>query len=132
MKRMAYYKKLFFVGALWNWAAALLFLAAWRQIFNLLGMAELNYPIALHLFLALVIVFGIGYYWVSRDLGNNDNIVRLGIIGKTLVFIIILYHSIRGNVHWAMNTAGGVDLIFAILYLEFLSYKKKTGFASSG
>ena len=132
MERMAYYKKMFLAGALWNWAAVLVALIAWQKIFELMRMQELNCVAILHLALALVTVFGFGYYWVSRDLDNNDNIVRMGIMGKILVFLIILYHSVLGNISWITNLAGGVDLIFGILYLEFLLYKKKILPASSG
>ena len=125
MERMKYYKNLFFIGAIWNWAMTTPFFFFYKPIFSFLGMKEPVYPGNLQLFLALAFIFGLGYYWVSRDLENNDNIVKMGILGKTAVFVLMMYYVIIGNVHWIMIFPGVGDLIFAGFFVEFLLYKKK-------
>ena len=80
----------------------------------------------MQLAMSLVFVFGIGYYWVSKDLSKNHDIVKLGIIAKILVFMIFSYHYLTGNMPLLIALCGVVDLIFAILFLEFLMNMKKT------
>ncbi len=121
----AYYRNLFFVGAVWNWGASIVFFLFYKRIFTLFGMEIPLYPSILHLFVALVLVFGIGYYWVSRDIQKNNDIVRMGIIGKILVFLLFLFHSLFGNLHPLFIAAGAVDLVFAVLFIEFIISSKK-------
>ena len=71
MNLNSYYRSMFFIGALWNWGAAILFFFAFKPIFVWLGMKELDHPLIIQAYLLLVFVFGIGYFWVSRDLNKN-------------------------------------------------------------
>ena len=125
MERKSYYKWIFIIGALWNWAAGIQFFFWYDKVFARLNMAPLNYPAVMQLAMSLVFVFGIGYYWVSKDLSENHDIVKLGIIAKTLVFLIFAYHTLIGNMPLQLGLSGVVDLIFAVLFLEFLMNEKK-------
>ena len=125
MERKSYYKWLFIIGALWNWAAGIQFFFWYDQVFAHLNMMPLNYPAIMQLAMSLVFVFGIGYYWVSKDLSKNHDIVKLGIIAKFLVFMIFSYHYLIGNMPLLIALCGVVDLIFAILFLKFLMNMKR-------
>jgi len=125
MEREGYYKKLFFVGALWNWGATVPLFFFYGFIFTLLGEKVPVFPVWLQLFLALAFVFGIGYYWVSKDLSRVE-IVKMGAIGKILVFIIPLYYAIRGDIGWIVVGIVFVDLVFAVLFIEFLLRVRKS------
>ena len=120
MRDYKYYKKFFVVAAIWNWVASAVFFCWYRQIFSLFDMKPLIYPVIMQLFLALVFVFGLGYYWVGGDIEKNHGIVKMGIIGKLLVFILLLIHWIQGNIPFFIFAPGIVDLVFAILFIEFL------------
>ena len=120
MPRQSYYKKLFLLAAFWNWVATALFFVAWMPLFSLIGMTPPASPIFLHLFLALAFVFGIGYFWVSRDLFGNLAVVRMGILGKGAVFALMAFYWIKGAIPFLLVTTGVVDLIFAVLFAEFL------------
>ena len=120
MERGSYYKWLFIIAALWNWAAGVQFFFWYDPIFARLNMQALNYPAIMQLAMSLVFVFGIGYYWVSKDLSKNHDIVKLGIIAKVIVFLIFSYHYLFGNMPLMIALCGVVDLIFAILFIEFL------------
>lgn len=116
---------MFFIGAIWNWVATLTFAIGWKFLFPLFGMASPNYLVFYMLFLGLCFVYGIGYFWVSRDISSNHGIVRMGIIGKLLVFAGFLIAWVMGEVPLIIVGSGVVDLIFAILFIEFLkSYGK--------
>ena len=45
-------------------------------IFSFFNMKAIDYPGVMQLAVALVFVFGIGYYWVSKDISVNHD--RLG------------------------------------------------------
>jgi hypothetical protein len=125
MERKSYYKWLFIIGAIWNWGAGVLFFFWSDPIFSFLNMKALNYPAIMQLAMVLVFALGIGYYWVSKDISMNHDIVKVGIIAKTLAFLVLSYHSLVGNISPQIGLCGVVDLIFAILFLEFLISMKK-------
>lgn len=74
----------------------------------------------LQLFAWLVIVFGIGYFWVSRDPVANVPIIKLGMIGKLSVVLVSLACVLTGSVSWQMMLLVSVDLLYAILFWRAL------------
>ena len=127
MPKQDYYQKMFLIGAVWNWVATVTFFFGYKILFPLFGMAMPVYPVFFLMFLGACFLFGVGYYWVSRDLTKNHDIVRLGITGKFLVFVALFWAVIIGQIHFIFLGAGLVDLGFAILYIEFLRAAKKNG-----
>ena len=125
MNLKSYYRAMFFIGALWNWGAVILFWIAYKPIFAWLGMKELNYPVLMYAFLILVFFFGVGYFWVSQDINRNHDIVKLGAMAKTSLFILFAYYYLVGDVHLLVTMCLFVDLVFAILFTEFLMRVKK-------
>ena len=73
----------------------------------------------------MAFVFGIGYYWVSKDIHQNHAVVKMGIIGKIIVFVGLTADAVAGNISILLVGPGIIDLIFAILFIEFLSTAKK-------
>ena len=118
------YQRIFLVGALWNLLGAGLFFLFWRRAFDLFQLAPPNYLAFFQAWLALAFVFGIGYYYVSRDLYGNVNIVRLGIYGKTAFAIIFIYHVMFSNFHPVFLSGAIIDLVFVVLYIRFLTYAR--------
>ena len=125
MPKETYYKKMFFIGALWNWSVSLSFALGYKILFPLFGMELPNYLVFFMMFLGLVFVYGIGYFWVSRDINKNHDIVRMGIIGKLIVFVALLWAWVDGEVPVILVGAGIVDLIFTILFIKFLNTYKQ-------
>jgi hypothetical protein len=114
------YRWLFIAAALWNWLVALISLVADEEIRSLLRMPPGADSLNLHLSISCICLLGIGYYWVAKDVSRNHAIVRLGIIGKVAVFSILLGHAIRGDIPYTLAAPGVIDLVFAVLFLEFL------------
>lgn len=128
MKTTNYDKNLFIIASLWNFGAAI---PSWIGmllipdiLFPYFGM-----PIATSLFpfnamFSLIIVFGIGYLMVSENVTQNHAIIFTGMIGKVLFFcncLIALFIQ-QGNL--LLIFTGVVDLIFAVLFLQFLRKNK--------
>ena len=127
MQDHGYFKGMFTIAAIWNWSVALLFMTL--AIFNIeqLGLFLKIFPqnyLWFHLFLGVVIVFGIGYRWAGQDVIANRNIIKMGIIAKLWVFALIGYAWITGVVTILAAGAGTVDLIFSILFINVLRQTK--------
>lgn len=120
MSREAYYSKMFTIGAIWNMAATAILVAGYPFLFPRLDMDLPRYPVFFLLFLGVCFLFGIGYYWVGRDLGANHAIVWLGIVGKVMVFAGLAWAGLTGQINPVLVIPGVVDLVFAVLFGEFL------------
>lgn len=115
-----YYRKMFFIGALWNLAAAAVFLFFQKPLFAMFAMPPLDYPIFYQMVCVLVFAFGIGYYWVSLNLRDNRGLVKLAAALKIATFVFFVYYCAVGSLHWSFVGTGLVDLVFGILFIEFL------------
>lgn len=69
--------------------------------------------------------YGIGYIMVSRDITKNHGIIFIGVIGKILFFIDCIIALLLNEGNFFLLLTGSVDLIFAILFIEFLLAAKK-------
>jgi hypothetical protein len=120
--RPKYYRLMFLAAALWNALAAV-------AVLFLINKGNLRTPleaISQELLAAWLATFGLGYYWVNRDLSKNYDLVRLGAMGTLLVFVVFFGHLILGNITLRLVLPSLVDLLFGILFLEFLAcFKSK-------
>jgi len=124
------YRRLFFVAALYNLALGFVFLVFFNPLMLLFEMPiPPRESAAFHqMAIVLAMVFGFGYYMVSRNLYGNRGIVVLGIIGKALVFLLFLYHFIRSGLHFLVFLIGVGDLVFAALFCKFMAFaRNRTG-----
>jgi hypothetical protein len=121
-RRARYYRWLFVFAAMWNAlsACAVLFLLTsqkFRQDTGFPGSAD---TISLQLLASSLLVFGLGYYWVSRDLSRNRDLVKLGVTGKPLVILVFFAHALLHEIPWLVTVPSVVDALFGALFLEFL------------
>ena len=128
MDKKVYYRYLFIIGAIWNILASLSFILSsifMLSIFPTYGVAVPISMIWLQSFLFLVINLGIGYLIVSFDINKNHGIVVIGIIAKLGYFLISLIYFVIGDIGMSALLSASVDIIFSVLFLEFLiNYKK--------
>lgn len=127
MKRR-FYRLVFLTGALWNVLGGLYIAAASDQIFARAGMAPPSPPLYFHSWIALFMVFGIGYYLAFRDMQRHRNVVLLGTIGKLAFSSLCFYHlAVHGDqvpMFFLIPAAG--DLVFAALFSLFLASSPAT------
>jgi hypothetical protein len=120
------FNKVFFtIAALWNIGAVFIFGLFTQLLLPIFGMPEkIGSPVWFYQFLGLVLALGIGYFLASRDLKKYAPIVLLGIIGKTLVFVIGLYWFIKGIPDGGVSLEVFLifcgDLVWAILFIIIL------------
>ena len=125
-----FHRKVFFWGALWNIGAALTGLIFYNFQFRLFfGPESLTdnfyQALAFKMSMLAVILFGIGYYIVSKELTLNRAIVWLGMIAKTVLFFIFTYYFIDGKTTFAAFIVFFGDFIWAILFAMFLYQTRK-------
>jgi len=119
----SYCKRLFVVGALRNWSVALLLTTLAVLELGALSWFLNDIPesfLWFYLCMGIVAVFGLGYYWVASDVRRNRNIIKMGILGKTLVFVLIIPAWLRGEVTALSAAAAMVDLLFTVLFVDVL------------
>ena len=114
--------RIMFTTAAWfNWVAggAVAVNAGW--LFSLFGITPLpTESLFLQLFAWLVIVFGIGYFWASRDPAANVPVIKLGMLGKLSVVLVSLVCVLTGSVSWQIMLLMSADLLYAILFWRAL------------
>jgi len=122
-KKTGYYKTLFLISAIWNWLVSIPFFFFYDKIFSALKMLPLDYPVIIKLLMSLVFIFGLGYYWTSKNMSKNIPVIKMGTAGKIFIFLILYYYCvITKDIPIIFITPGIVDLIFAILFIEFLAH----------
>ncbi|MHA1797507.1 MAG: hypothetical protein ACTSVY_03575 [Candidatus Helarchaeota archaeon] len=114
-----YYRYLFLISGIWNMVASITFIFFYPWIFLFSGATMPSSPIWIRSFLILVLLFGVGYIMVSKNLRENRAVVILGAISKITVFFIFLYYTILGE-PILLLMFGIIDAIFACLFIEFL------------
>jgi hypothetical protein len=114
------WKYLFLSKAVINWAEVVGLLFGDQWIRELLNLKPLTNPEYLHMFIVLIFIFGIGYWWVGNDLSSNRDLVKLGICAQSLVFPVLVYHTVIGNLHPLYLIPGVIDQVYSILFGLFL------------
>ena len=120
----ANYKRVFFASALWNLVGGTFIIAATGWIFNSSGVA-VPFPAAYYYtWTAMILVFGLGYYCVYRDMFRNRDIVLMGVIGKTAFSAVFLYYFVShpGQIPVFFLIPIGGDLVFVVLFVMFLRF----------
>jgi hypothetical protein len=82
--KQGFYKTVFLVGAAYDMILGAVFFLAWRPIFDALGVESPGHVSYLHITTAYIFVQGLGYWYVSRNIIRNLDLVRLGIVYKAI------------------------------------------------
>lgn len=124
MKKIKYYKRLFFIASIWNIGAGIL---CWFGVnffreffFELFAMEIPPSQFAFNALFGFIIIFGIGFYLVFQDISKNHGLVFIGMLEKTLFFIICIVTMLLKEANILLVVVGIADLIFAFLFWEFL------------
>jgi len=129
MNKRKFYKLVFLSGALWNMAIGVIFtLLALFAFPTTATLFELDIPpsfVFIYGFLALVFAIGIGLYTVSVNIDKNHGVIQMCAVEKYMVFFVFLIFFLKGDYNIGLFLPVVVDLIYGILFTEFLvNYKK--------
>ena len=123
MRSDTYCKRLFTIGAIWNWAVAALLFSASSISNDALSLFLNRIPnsfLWFNLFMGVVVILGLGYYWVAQDVRRNRDIIKLGILAKSLVVALVVPAWFSGEVTTLTVGAATVDFVFTILFVDVL------------
>ena len=104
MRTEAFYRTGFLLAAVWDLILGFVFFVFLRPMFGMLGVAFPENPSYAHLSAAFVFVQGLLYYFVSRNLQRNIDIVRVGIFYKIAYIGVALYY-------WAIGQSPHVNIL---------------------
>jgi len=126
---MRFWKFIFAVAALFNFAVGLPMLAAPEAMLAGLGQTVPDDLLMTRLAALLIVVLGIGYGMVARDPVANRPILWLGVLGKAPIPLLVWL----GGGAAALSSSSFIlslgDLAFAALFLLFLLTHRRPSIA---
>lgn len=124
MRSRTYCKRLFTIGAIWNWGVAILLTSLAFFALPQLNWFLVEVPSTFlwyYLFMGLVAVYGLGYFWVAQAPERNRDIIKMGVLGKLIVFALVVPAWLNGEVTLLGASAAMVDFIFTLLFVDVLT-----------
>jgi len=118
---------MFFVAGIENIVAALplWFLGlSGPEAFALFDMTAPPSLFFFHATMWFIVVFGVGYLMVGRDIKKNHGVVVLGVLSKTVFGIDAIAVVALADAAPALLVFGIWDLLFAVLFAEFLLWTR--------
>jgi hypothetical protein len=119
MKNSRAWRGFFQFSAMFNFTAAFAMLFMPELLFKILMMSDtLTAEVIpwLHQFAGLVLVFGMGYWVISKNPMLHKDIVWMGCVGKTVVFAIAWIDIALFNAPVGFGVLVIADLIFAMFF----------------
>lgn len=123
-----FWRGVFLSSAILNWIVGLSLLVDVTDVAASMGVEMLRFD-TLYSPLAgwFVIVFGVLYFAVSRDLAGTRAVVLVSLIGKLGVVALIWAAWLRGEAPTAMVGLTVIDLIYSALFAAFLITRPAAG-----
>ncbi len=117
----------FYAATVYNVAWGILVIVQPNLLFKLLGMPLPNYPSLFQCIGMMVLVYGLGYWYIARDPIRYAPFVWIGLLGKTFGPIGFFAAALRGDLPWAFGwTILANDLIWHPAFWTFaLRYARK-------
>jgi hypothetical protein len=100
--------------------AALLFLRPWIAPLVHLDPAHGTNFVIINFTGAVVALFGYGYIRLAIDPIGYRNYVSFSVIGKSLAVACVIWAWAIGEISWLLPALFSADVIYALLFLDFL------------
>lgn len=129
-----YDRILFAVAAAWNLGAAATLIFSPDFLLARLGVDDPDARLLARSFASSVTTWGIGYALVAFDRKRFRDFAWLGAFSKTIFFTVYATAFLGSRISFAAFIPALVDLVFAILFVEFLwrTSSKATGGQGDG
>ncbi|MBY8993449.1 MAG: hypothetical protein KGD59_02790 [Candidatus Heimdallarchaeota archaeon] len=132
MNKALYYKYMFMVAGIGYIVAAIIFaimapvVPDSKYLLFFLGLsASPSIWIWLYSYLLAIMSLGFMYFLVSLDITKNHLVISAGMIFKISQFIVWLIIYVMGLSNLPLLIVAIVDLVFAVLFIEFFVNFKK-------
>ncbi|GEO08852.1 hypothetical protein [Segetibacter aerophilus] len=129
-KANSFYKKFFLFAAFWNVGAGLLGVVSLafniKLFYNVVDYsADYLFKIHYYNFWLFILIMGIGFYFVSRDVRQNYAMAIVGVLGKTAAVGVWLYYYFLGQATYMVLVAGAGDMLLVLVFIVYLSFTLK-------
>lgn len=114
---------IFLSAAIVNMLVAGLFVVMPKTMYESMvhGPAPDNVAGVMYLFATAVFVFGLGYYWVSRDFHKNRQLAKLAVFGKLGVFCVAITAWLIGALSLSGLAGSLIDFTYGLLFAYALT-----------
>ncbi|WP_145999245.1 hypothetical protein [Oceanicoccus sp. KOV_DT_Chl] len=121
-----YYQYMFYSAALFNISVAVSLVVDFESLYFLMGGENISLDPIARLFMQLsmgaVFLFGVMYGLIGRQptAVGNSALALLGIVGKVFFFLMMTVYGLREIIPWGFASLSFVDLIYSLLFFEYL------------
>lgn len=119
--RTEWVKPLFVIAAIYDVVLGVGFAVGFKSILPRFGVDLPNHDAYLQLPAALIAIFGVGFWYVSRDPARNRDLIRIGALLKLAFSGIVLGHYAMGNMPPMWVPFAVADLVFLAAFLAALA-----------
>jgi hypothetical protein len=119
MKR-EWLRPFFVVAALYDIVLGGLFLVAAEPIYWRFGVTYVNHPAYVQFAAAVVLIFGIGFWFVAQAPERNRDIIKLGVLFKIAYSGVVLGWWFQGRMPGMWVPFAWIDLAFIAAFLAAL------------
>jgi hypothetical protein len=121
MQQLRFHRGVFFLAAVYDLVLGVAFLLLYPRVYASLGIALPSEPAYLQASAAFVLVQGIMYLFVYRNMIRNRDLIVVGAVYKLAYAAVALGHWAAGDLpHSVFAVLGIVDLVFLALFLMAL------------
>jgi len=124
--KLTWLKKILFVKVVFTffvWGLPALF--GTEKFLSLFDLTMPGDPLYLRLFGAVVIAFGVAYWFAYRDPIRNRAILQAGIVDNGLVTLTIIYLTLTSEImSWFISVSAVLTAFFFISFLVLLPKKQ--------
>ena len=126
LKHEKAYRNLFLIAALYDFVLGFAFFFFLPLFFKeIYDIPTPIYPAFYQGGAAFVFVMGVGFYFVYRNMYRNVDIVKIGIIFKSVYTALAFYYVFIENMPWVFSIFGVLDIVFIIFFILFLRAFKR-------
>ena len=118
---IGFYRTFFVVAAAYDGILGALFFAFYAPIYQYFAIPVPENLVYLHMIAAFVFVQGLGYWFVSRDMIRNVDLVKVGAVYKAVYVLVSLNALMTGQLpHTIFAWFAACDVLFFIWFVRFL------------
>ncbi|MFH1050806.1 MAG: hypothetical protein V1779_07750 [bacterium] len=134
MENDKFYKIVFYVGCVWNFAVSVSLFILVGSLPDLLKIEPPNHSLFIYFNLYTIFVFGMMQFMVARDMCTNRNMVFILMWAKFIMLAVFVYVLIIDapvkELTGFLAPGMVIDLIFGLLFWRYLVYSRKQIVAS--
>ena len=108
---------LFVIASVYDVVLGLIYGVAFKPIYTRFGVGLPNHDAYVQLPAALILVFGIGFWFVARAPERNRDVIKLGVLMKAAFCAVVFGHYFLASMPGMWIPFAAIDLLFGIAFL---------------